>query len=107
MQHFGLAPAAPFAAAVIVTELLGSLLILSGWLRWLGALWLGGFTLDSMFLANRYWAQIGRALGRENVCQYGIDLGSSLIIKKKKLEIEKNFYADLQICVYTQKVYDR
>lgn len=55
MQHFGLAPAAPFAGAVIVTELLGSLLILSGRLRWFGALWLGGFTLVSTLLANRYW----------------------------------------------------
>lgn len=55
MQHFGLAPAAPFAVAVIVTELLGSLLILSGRLRWFGALWLGGFTFISTFLANRYW----------------------------------------------------
>ena len=55
MRHFGLEPAAPFAVAVIVTELLGSALVLSGRLRWLGALWLGGFTLVSTFLANRYW----------------------------------------------------
>lgn len=55
MRHFGLAPAAPFAVAVIVTELLGPALILTGRLRWLGALWLGGFTLISTFLANRYW----------------------------------------------------
>jgi uncharacterized membrane protein YphA (DoxX/SURF4 family) len=55
MQHFGLAPAAPFAIAVIATELVGSALVLSGRLRWLGALWLGSFTLISTFLANRYW----------------------------------------------------
>ncbi|WP_374632094.1 DoxX family protein [Ferrovibrio sp.] len=55
MQHFGLLPAAPFAVAVIVTELLGAAMILSGCGRWLGALWLAGFTLISTFVANRFW----------------------------------------------------
>lgn len=55
MQHFGLQPAMPFAVAVIATELLASILILSGRARWFGALWLGGFTLASTFLANRFW----------------------------------------------------
>ncbi|WP_059414193.1 DoxX family protein [Cupriavidus basilensis] len=56
MQHFGLAPAAPLAAATIALELGASLLILTGWLRWLGALALAGFTLMASFLANRFWA---------------------------------------------------
>jgi uncharacterized membrane protein YphA (DoxX/SURF4 family) len=55
MQHFGLAPAAPFAIAVIILELGASLLILTGVYRWFGALMLGGFTLLANFLANRYW----------------------------------------------------
>lgn len=55
MRHFGLLPAMPFAIAVIVTELLASVLILSGRGRWFGAIWLAGFTLVSTFVANRFW----------------------------------------------------
>ncbi|GGF77488.1 hypothetical protein GCM10007301_41820 [Azorhizobium oxalatiphilum] len=55
MAHFGLAPAAPFAVAVIVLELGASLLIISGLYRWLGALALAGFTLLATFLALRFW----------------------------------------------------
>ncbi|MCP3021790.1 DoxX family protein [Cupriavidus basilensis] len=56
MQHFGLAPAAPLAAAVIVLELGASLMILCGVYRWLGALALAAFTLLATLLANRFWA---------------------------------------------------
>ncbi|AJC21310.1 DoxX family protein [Pandoraea pulmonicola] len=56
MRHFGLAPAAPFATAVIVLELGASLLILTGRWRWLGALALAAFTLAASFMANRFWA---------------------------------------------------
>ena len=55
MNHFGLAPAAPLAIATIVVELGAVLLILSGRLRWLGALILAGFTLFATFVANRFW----------------------------------------------------
>jgi uncharacterized membrane protein YphA (DoxX/SURF4 family) len=55
MNHFGLAPAAPFAIAVIVLELGASALILIGFYRWLGALALAGFTLMATFIANRFW----------------------------------------------------
>ena len=55
VRHFGLEPAAPMAVATIITELCGSALILSGLLRWLGALWLAGFTLLATLLANRFW----------------------------------------------------
>ena len=54
-QGFGL-PFAPAATtATIVTELAGSVLILTGIYRWLGALSLAGFTLVATFLANRFW----------------------------------------------------
>jgi uncharacterized membrane protein YphA (DoxX/SURF4 family) len=55
MNHFGLAPAAPLAAATIAVEIGASLLILTGYLRWLGALTLAGFTLFATFVANRFW----------------------------------------------------
>ncbi|ARP81023.1 DoxX family protein [Bordetella genomosp. 8] len=56
MQHFGMAPAAPLAAAVIALELGASAMILSGWRRWLGALALAAFTLAATFLALRFWS---------------------------------------------------
>jgi uncharacterized membrane protein YphA (DoxX/SURF4 family) len=55
MQHFGLTPAAPMAAAVIFFELACSLMILSGFCRWIAALALGAFTLAATFIALRFW----------------------------------------------------
>ena len=55
MEHFGLAPAAPLAAATIALELGASVLILIGKQRWLGALALALFTLAASMLANRFW----------------------------------------------------
>ena len=36
MKHFGLSPAAPLAVATIVMEIVASILILTGFYRWLG-----------------------------------------------------------------------
>ena len=58
-RHFGLEPAALMASITIFTELCGSALILTGMLRWLGALWLAGFTLLATFVANRFWEFAG------------------------------------------------
>ncbi|MDE1150003.1 MAG: DoxX family protein [Azospirillaceae bacterium] len=55
LGHFGMPASAPLAAAVIALELGASLLILTGFLRWLGALGLAGFTLFATFIANNYW----------------------------------------------------
>ena len=55
MNHFGLSPAGPLAAAVILLELGASVLILTGLWRWLGALALAGFTLMATFVALRFW----------------------------------------------------
>jgi len=57
MEHFGLAPAAPMAFAVIVLELGASLMILSGFYRWLGAVALAGFTLMATLIALRFWSR--------------------------------------------------
>lgn len=64
MAHFGLAPAAPFAVAVIALELGASALVLSGVWRWAGAGALAAFTLAATFLANRFW---GMAPGPERL----------------------------------------
>jgi uncharacterized membrane protein YphA (DoxX/SURF4 family) len=55
MKQFGLKPPVPLAIVVIVLEIGASLLILSGFMRWAGALMLAGFTLLATFLANRFW----------------------------------------------------
>ena len=55
MEHFGLHPAAFFGVTVIVFELAASVMILSGFLRWLGALALAAFTLLATFVALRFW----------------------------------------------------
>lgn len=56
MRRFGLAPAAPWAVAVIGMELAASGLILSGWHRWLGALALAAFTVAASVMADRFWS---------------------------------------------------
>lgn len=63
MRHFGLAPAAPMALLTIAGELLSPVLILSGVLRWAGALYLAAFTLAANFVANRFW-EVGGAAAR-------------------------------------------
>lgn len=63
MQHFGLSPAAPMAAAVIVLELGASALILSGRFRWAGALALALFTFSANFMANAFWQASGPERG--------------------------------------------
>ena len=59
MRHFGLAPAAPLAALVIVAELGASLLVLTGRARWLGACALALLTVAATLVANRYWEMQG------------------------------------------------
>jgi uncharacterized membrane protein YphA (DoxX/SURF4 family) len=54
-ERFGLNPAFLLTVATIFTELTASALILSGFYRWFGALWLAGFTLIATFVANRFW----------------------------------------------------
>lgn len=55
MDHFGLHPASFFAVAVIVFELSASAMVVTGFMRWLGALALGGFTIAATLIALRFW----------------------------------------------------
>ena len=63
MAHFGLQPAALFAAAVIVLELGASALVLSGRGRRGAALALAVFTVAASFMANAFWTVDGAARG--------------------------------------------
>ncbi|MFS2151199.1 DoxX family protein [Rhizobium sp. Rhizsp42] len=55
MEHFGLSPAPVFAVVVIAFELTASAMMVSGKLRWMGALALAGFTILATFIALRFW----------------------------------------------------
>jgi uncharacterized membrane protein YphA (DoxX/SURF4 family) len=55
IEHFGLAPVVPIDIAVIALELGASVMILTGFYRWLAALALGGFTLMATLIALRFW----------------------------------------------------
>ncbi len=55
MEHFGLSPAPVFAVVVIAFELTASAMVVSGKLRWMGALALAGFTILATFIALRFW----------------------------------------------------
>lgn len=55
MAHFRLAPPALFAVLVIAMELFSSAMVVTGVLRWLGALALAAFTLLSTLIALRFW----------------------------------------------------
>lgn len=55
MERFGLTPARPIAAAVILVQLGASAMVVTGFLRWIGALALAAFTLLATFIAFRFW----------------------------------------------------
>ena len=55
MAHFGLSPEPLFAVLVIALELGASAMILTGRLRWLGAVALACFTLAATGIALRFW----------------------------------------------------
>lgn len=55
MNHFGLSPAAPLAAGVILLQLSGSIAIILGRQVWLAAGALGLFTAVATLMAHAYW----------------------------------------------------
>lgn len=57
--HFGLQPAWLWAAAAIIVEIGGSLLVIFGRWVWLGAGALGVLTAVAMLTANNFWAMTG------------------------------------------------
>ena len=59
MGMFGLHPTAPFAVAVILTQLIGSALVIHGRHAWLGAGALGVFTLLTIPLVHAFWTLSG------------------------------------------------
>ncbi|QND94541.1 DoxX [Burkholderia cenocepacia] len=57
--HFGLQPAALWAALAIAVEIIGSLCVVFRRFTWLGAGSLGMLTLVAMVVANDFWNRTG------------------------------------------------
>jgi uncharacterized membrane protein YphA (DoxX/SURF4 family) len=57
--HFGLQPAWLWAAAALIVELGGSVLVIFGRWTWLGAGGLGVLTAVAMLTANNFWTMTG------------------------------------------------
>jgi uncharacterized membrane protein YphA (DoxX/SURF4 family) len=57
--HFGLQPAWLWAAAAVIVEIGGSVLVIFGRWVWLGAGGLGVLTVVAMLAANNFWALTG------------------------------------------------
>ena len=80
-QHFGLPMPPITATATILTELAASFLILSGYYRWIGALWLAAFTFVATFVANRFWEiPLPGRLGVENAFFEHLGLVSGFLL---------------------------
>jgi uncharacterized membrane protein YphA (DoxX/SURF4 family) len=77
-----LRPPVLFALAAVITELAGSALVLSGYWRWVGALWLGGFTLVASLIADRFWRSSGaqRLIGMDTFFEHAGLAGAFLLV---------------------------
>ena len=95
MEHFGLHPAALFAAATIALQVLSSLAIISAsrW-AWLGAGALAVFTLSTIPLAHRFWEMEGmvafleKALVQEHISLIGgLAVAAALASMRRKAAV--------------------
>ena len=59
--HFGLQPAALWAALAVAVEIFGSLCVVLRRFTWFGAGGLGVLTVVAMFVANDFWNHTGAA----------------------------------------------
>jgi uncharacterized membrane protein YphA (DoxX/SURF4 family) len=61
----GLPWPAAFAGATVFTQLVGGCLVATGFLAWLGALLLAGFTIAATLLGHRFWLRRGTEFRHE------------------------------------------
>lgn len=59
MERFGVLPAVPMAVAVIIVQLGGAALVISGRYVWLGAGALSVFTILTIPIAHAFWTMTG------------------------------------------------
>lgn len=93
MTHFGLAPAALFAPAVIALLLVGSALVILNRAAWLGFGLLATFTALTIFIAHPFWTMEGeRRLAEFHVVMEHITVIGALMVGAilcRKLELER------------------
>jgi uncharacterized membrane protein YphA (DoxX/SURF4 family) len=65
VRGFGLPWPRLCAALTIATQLCGGILVATGYVLWLGALLLGGFTFAATLLGHRFWLYRGERFRRE------------------------------------------
>jgi putative oxidoreductase len=61
----GLPWPAAFAGATVFTQLVGGVLVATGFFAWLGALLLAGFTVAATLLGHRFWLRQGSEFRHE------------------------------------------
>ena len=61
----GLPWPAAFAGATVFTQLVGGCLVATGFLAWLGALLLAGFTIAATLVGHRFWLRRGSEFAHE------------------------------------------
>jgi len=61
----GLPWPAAFAGATVFTQLVGGCFVTTGFLAWLGALLLAGFTIAATLLGHRFWLRRGTEFRHE------------------------------------------
>ena len=61
----GLPWPAAFAAATVLTQLVGGCLVATGFFAWIGALLLAGFTVAATLLGHRFWLRRGAEFRHE------------------------------------------
>jgi uncharacterized membrane protein YphA (DoxX/SURF4 family) len=61
----GLSWPAAFVGATVFTQLVGGLLVATGFFAWLGALLLAGFTVAATVLGHRFWLRRGAEFRHE------------------------------------------
>lgn len=55
MEAYGLLPPAPLSAVAILIQLGASVMVVTGFWRWIGALSLAAFTLAAALIAHPFW----------------------------------------------------
>ncbi|NKB84866.1 DoxX family protein [Ochrobactrum grignonense] len=55
MEAYGLLPPAPLSAVAILIQIGASIMVITGFWRWIGALSLSAFTLAAALIAHPFW----------------------------------------------------
>ena len=82
VRGYGLPWPRLFAGLTVVTQLVGGILVATGYAVWLGALLLGGFTIMATLLGHKFWLYHGEQFRHEltTTLEHVAILGGFLLI---------------------------